>query len=230
MVAFWPMCGHRYDGQLMVIGRAVNGWEGSFSKESLAAEEVRRRVLTDARDVSENGVPEWRANGRCPMLWVSDQWNDPRGGGYTTSRSRLWVLVRELTLTLGIAGSPPASWPSSVCWTNLYKVAPKAGGNPTTSMLNAQRSSAIKLLARELDEYRPRIVVVATGKDWYAPFVSALDLRPSDAVGPAVEGVACQGGRIWVFAKPPTYMPPGVDVEGYRADIARAVARLADIA
>lgn len=227
LTALWPMCGHRYDGRLMIVGRAPNGWEGGFTPSALGIQRERAKVLRFARDVAEKGVPEWRKPGRCPMLWVADQWNDPRGGGYTTNKSRLWLLVREMAGTLRLPASASEEWPSAVCWSDLYKVAPKENGNPREWLKRAQLASACRLLAREVQELNPRLVVVLAGREWYAPFVETLGLKLKGVAGPAVEAVALQGDRQWLLAKPPTYMAPGVTVEAYQSDVVSTALHLA---
>jgi hypothetical protein len=219
MTALWPMCGHRYDGRLLIVGRAPNGWEGRFTAQALQDSHKRTEILKFAREVAEDGVLEWRRPGRCPMLWVSDQWDDPRGGGYNTSKSRFWLVAREVARALALPGSTSRDWPSALCWSDLYKIAAKDTGNPTTSLMRAQFSVATELLAQEVRELSPKLVLVLAGFDWYSPFVDALGLEQKKLHGPSVEAISQDGETRWLFVTAPTYMRPGISVESYRRDI-----------
>jgi hypothetical protein len=85
LTAFWPMRGHNWNGELMVVGRAVNGWTDPWLPTT-AVDPVRRSdILAMTLRASEG-------KGRdCPMLWVSKGWGGARHVQYET----VGVLARH---------------------------------------------------------------------------------------------------------------------------------------
>jgi hypothetical protein len=64
LTAFWPMVGHKYTGNLMVVGRAVNGWIDHITVDKLGDPAARGALLKAARRTAEG-------SGACPMGWVT---------------------------------------------------------------------------------------------------------------------------------------------------------------
>ena len=88
LVGFWPMVGHAYSGELLVIGRAVNGWIGHVDVGELADPATRRAFATAARRSSEG-------TGDCLMGWVTYRWGIS-DGSYSTARSAFWRHIRSV--------------------------------------------------------------------------------------------------------------------------------------
>jgi hypothetical protein len=196
---FWPKVGRHYDGGLMLVGRAVNGW-------------IDRWEPGDGRDPGELAAGARRtAEGMvigCPMGWVLDRWGK-RDGGYNTARSQFWDTVRRVAVSLHPEWS--ADWPSHLVWSNLAKVAPYDGGNPGSASLRLQRGLAgAALLAREVAELAPRRILALTGRWWFAPFADALggDLGQREGL---VEAAELRGEQhIVVAVHPMTRSPEAV--------------------
>lgn len=198
---FWPKIGSRWQGDLLVAGRAVNGWIDRW----IPAESPDPEALA----ATARGTGEDTVNGD-QLGWVLEAWQR-RGAGYKTSRSQFWETVRRVC----IEGRPDrvSDWPSYIAWTNLLKVAPWTGGNPGSRLRAAQRDMGFALLAREIEELNPRRVVVLAGRWWFAPFAEALglDVRWQDGY---VEGIADEPKRRWVIAvHPMTRSPRAVAAE-----------------
>lgn len=192
---FWPKIGRLFDGNLMIVGRAVNGWIDNWQPSDSA--DVAMLAAT-ARATGEDGV-----NGD-PLGWVLQAWQ--RGNDqYNTSRSQFWETIRRVVTTNRAGVS--ANWPAQIAWTNLYKVAPWTGGNPSARLRRAQLPVAVRLLEREVAELDPSTVVVFAGRWWFEPFASALGLGMVWQDG-LVEGVADSGGRRWVVAVHPMTRSP----------------------
>jgi hypothetical protein len=196
---FWPKVGRRYDGGLMLVGRAVNGW-------------IDRWEPGDGRDPGElaaiaRRTAEGRVNG-CPMGWVLDRWGK-HDDGYNTARSQFWDTVRRVAV--GLHPEWSADWPSHLVWSNLAKVAPYDGGNPGSASLRVQRGLAgAALLAREVDELAPRRILAFTDRWWFAPFAEALgaDLEQREGL---VEAAGRRGEQhIVVAVHPMTRSPEAV--------------------
>ena len=201
LVPFWPLRGAGYDGDLLVIGRSVNGWVADWTAEQLRDRDGRRQVLDWLRRDAEPAVGD-------RMAWVTDRWGATTG--YNTRRSAFWRVLADL-----ISRHRDPAWPGRLVWTNLYKVSPAAGWNPGADLQLAQRARAAELLRIELETYQPRRVLAVTG-DWAEPFLRPLDLNLTRASG-LVTGTANRGGVPWVVAKHPMGKPHAAFVAAVRA-------------
>jgi hypothetical protein len=173
ITGFLPMVGQKYSGELMVVGRAVNGW--THAPQDLVALESRMSYASAVhKSVTEN-MP-----GECPMSWVTACWSN--GESYNTRKSAFWRVIRLVVRELSIADVTDESqpWPSNLVWSNLYKVAPVDGGNPGGSLRALQRNGCVKLLEIEVKNFQPRRLLFLTGYSWVQPFISSIwekDLR-----------------------------------------------------
>ena len=186
----------------MVVGKAVNGWIDEIETARLGDADERARLVTDARRTAEGeGI-------LCPMGWVTDAWG--RGGGdYSTARSAFWRQIRGVLSAVDPASSGDPAWSSRLAWSNLAKIAPAAGGNPGGVLLEVQRNLGPDLLRHEVDELRPRRVLVLTGRSWFEPFAVRLGLDVQWRTG-LVEGVVSGGEIRWVIAKHPQGKPRSI--------------------
>lgn len=198
LVPFWPLRGRRFDRELLVIGRSVNGWVADWTPTQLRDPELRRQAVAWLRHDAE--PPDGDR-----MAWVRDLWG--AATGYNTRRSAFWRVVRRISS--GPEG--PDDWPGHLVWTNLYKVSPAAGWYPGSDLQRAQREAAIALLRREMQEFAPRRVLALTG-GWIDPFVKGLELRLRARSG-LVEALGTDGTRPWVVAKHPMGNPEDRYVE-----------------
>ena len=192
---FAAQSGANYTGGLLVIGRATNGWREPFRADALMTSAGRGKATAKAF-AGDGGEPD-------PMAWVSRQWSGPEFP-YKTGSSAFWRVVRSTVLALKLATPDDDRWPSSVAWTNLYKVAPN-GANPPDSLANAQLPSCIDILRAEIDLLEPQRVLFLTGEAWAQPFLEGL--RFSVAAGsppPPVEaaGRIAGGARVVIAPHP----------------------------
>src|ERR1022692_1334861 len=145
---FWPMIGHRYDQELLIVGRAVNGWSVRWNaNEQVSVEEIATLAAT-ARHQSEG-------DGADPMDWVT--WFDGDRTEYSTRSSAFWRVARRVCE--GLLGESD-DWPSALAWTNLVKVTPWGHGNPGGKTLSVERELGPALFAREIAELQPRRILV----------------------------------------------------------------------
>jgi hypothetical protein len=199
---FLAMEGHLYRNELMVVGRAVNGW-GSDIEPSRLASPVEAAAVADEVMASVNGA------GPCPMTWVTDHWGNPRPK-YNTATSAFWRVIREVTDRLEIADTNEPSWPSHLVWSNLYKVSPNPVGNPSAALCRIQLPGCLELLELEMSIYRPRRLLMLTGEDWANPFLERLGFRPSassefrwvEAEGETANRAPNEPARVVVAAHP----------------------------
>ena len=151
LAGFCPLRGCRYQGELMVVGRAINGWrdEACLPKGPAGAGDLER-IACELSKIS--------------MSWVSRHWQS-RPPEYNTRRSAFWRVIRSVSLKL-VAGARDDDWPTHLVWSNLYKVAPWAGGNPPAALQHVQRDGCKKLLNLEISAFRPKRVLFLTGWNW----------------------------------------------------------------
>ncbi len=144
------------DSGLMIFGRAVNGWLDPITLDSIATPANRELVI-------EALLKEF-CDEKCPMSWIEkpQKWN--------WKRSAFTRLMHQLTVKLLPESDAP--WHSRIIWSNLYKVAPYDGGNPSNRLCSAQEQACLRYFAKELEIWRPRRVVLVTGWNWAQPFVN----------------------------------------------------------
>jgi hypothetical protein len=206
ITGFMAMVGQAYTRELMVVGRAVNGWRTECTPEALTTEANLQQFV---QDVLYNVTEE----ASCPMRWVSTAWGSTTD--YNTRRSAFWRAIRRVVGALNIADIEDAAWPSCLIWSNLYKIAPVAGGNPSATLCSLQLNGCVSLLEEEFQTYRPRRLLFLTGIGWADPFVKHLtpsltvmpDSRYVQAVGKMLE--SSHDASTMVVAVHPQGKPEG---------------------
>jgi hypothetical protein len=188
--AFAARKGHQWPGDVMFCGRALNGWLDPFELEDLGTELARLRVAeaiiaSSTRSICE-GDDKMLEDPACvglddPMHWVNHTRNISNRGyrkGSVATSSAYWRLIGKLLPELRQSNQMCdglGCWATSVAWSNLYKLAPWAGGNPFGRLATAQFASCFEILVQELIALRPRCVVFLTEvnktqEGWFGPF------------------------------------------------------------
>jgi hypothetical protein len=190
LTTFFPMRGSAATGELMVIGRAVRGWQKSpWTADDAVDSERRAKIIQEVVDRSST-------KDRCPMQWVNDAWGCPRKKGYNTHTSAFWRVIRSVSESIVGVGE---NWPSKLIWSDLYKVAPFKCGNPWARLIYAQIDACKRHLAEEVALWKPKRVLFLTGWDWAEQFIGYLG-RP---VGERRDGYVQWSGKIELaFAQP----------------------------
>ena len=165
MVGFSAMHGSHYDGELMVVGRAVNSfWRYHFPEEF--------NSLDRATEFARNVVNDSNRTTNCPMGWLNEAWAGEVK--YKARRSTFWRGINAVMQGLAPSTANDENWASKLVWSNLYKVSPEEGGNPSNFVCDLQLSGCLELLQLELEYHEPSRVLFATGMGWAKPFLSAL--------------------------------------------------------
>lgn len=174
LTAFCAIRGDDAAGGLFVAGRALNGWmaPGWLPEEARSADH-RNEIVRDLYTRLQ----------RYPMTWVSDQWE------IQTKWSAFWRVIRSVVAALGIADYWDERWPCRLIWSNLYKVSPFDGGNPSATLCKVQLDYCLRLLSEEFSQWLPQRVLMLTGVDWAEPFMDGLALSRSHKELKYVEAV-----------------------------------------
>lgn len=165
ITGFLACVGRHYEGDLLVVGRAVNTWDGlQFYPDDLRdgkhATAFADQILRTATDgTGDNG----------PMKWVSDDWGASEG--YNTRRSAFWRIAYSTISELSSEKGAGNEWAERLAWSNLYKLAPAEGGNPSERLSMIQFSNCLKLFFLELEMLKPKNVLIMTGLDWAQAFL-----------------------------------------------------------
>jgi hypothetical protein len=165
LTGFSVMKGDSYKGDLMVVGRSVNGWIRGFYPSELKEEKSRSIILNNIIAGSQNDK-------HCPMLWVTE--TPQTAKDYNSNRSAFWRSIRNIVREFNLASVENKYWPSVLLWSNLFKVSPCEGGNPSSELRNIQLSACIELLMTEIELYKPKRILFLTGLGWCYPFLGSL--------------------------------------------------------
>lgn len=162
LTGFLAIQGDCYKGDLMVIGRAVNGWTRGVSPQDLANHSSQKKHV---KDVLQKEVCLQQMN------WVTKNWGAKCG--YNTKKSAFWRAIRGVTEGLNIANNITL-WSSYLVWSNLYKLSPADAGNPSGKLRRIQLPGCRDLLQLEIEIYRPTRLLLLTGSYWADPFLKTL--------------------------------------------------------
>lgn len=190
----WPDMGiaYRPGTDLLVVGRAINGFEPVFEHSRLTSAAGCAAIAQGARTAAE-------AN---RLSWLS---GPGKRGGTIASTSAFWRVVETAVTALpSTAVGAGTDWMSRVAWTNLAKVAPADGGNPKERLHRAQRQHCVALLRQEVEALAPRVVLVVAGADWCEAYADGMPWRGTERPGRApVLDTVNEGGRHWLFCSRP---------------------------
>lgn len=199
LAAFWPMCGVDYEpGKgMLLIGRATNGWDPQFMLRDGGRADELERIVTEA------------SNPTSGMEWVTKLAGAAKqadgSNRYNTNLSAFWRTAHHVAEQCGLVRQPE-SWSNSLAWSNLYKLSPGGGGDPTGAQCEAQLEHCCRLLKLEMEAFQPAVVLVVTGLDWWEPFNAALGYPTQPHEGECVLATG-RGTAKWVVTSRPEYRP-----------------------
>jgi len=160
---FSAIRGAQSSGQLMVFGRAVNGWPPKARPSQLGSPQQTNSLMQQIRGTL-------RQDRGCPMRWVIDREGDH---DYNTRKSAFWRVIRQVTLALEPTAEEQGRWSSFLIWSNLYKVSPFDGGNPGSALKTLQFPFCLQLIEKEISYWAPNRLLFLTGLDWAHPFLQS---------------------------------------------------------
>jgi len=155
--------------RLMVIGRAVNGWEIDFFENCIDAYSTTEAILSQSYDfnaiINPKGIPSI---------------DTPQKRNYFYSSSRFWRLIKYLleeynesdcsTQSVDSWYTDEQHWNQRILWSNLYKVAPRNGNNPEWQLIKPQMQTYIDIVKEEIEVHKPEHILFVTDWNYFAPW------------------------------------------------------------
>jgi hypothetical protein len=136
---------------ILFVGKAVNGWVNAETDIDVLFGNSNERII--ARNDQ--------------MKWVHDL--EGSNEDYNTKKSAFWRVIKKISNNYF-----PSKWYSHVAWSNLCKIAPFKGGNPSDRLYDEQLDSCLKILQKEIEILSPRVVVMFTS-GWEKDFLFYLN-------------------------------------------------------
>ncbi len=193
LVAFRYLRGEKYedgDIKLLVIGRAINGWSAMFIVDDA-------ETILDLWDKQENGEcayicghrysdknkTELKTEQAKGLEWVKSYIKNGKRL-CRTENTPFWSVVRAATQAIHNNKLEDGEWTKHIAWTNLAKLAPVNGGNPSKKLRDEQLGSAKSILEKELTILNPtHILVIAKSNEnnepksdgWIGPFYEIIE-------------------------------------------------------
>lgn len=156
---------------LLFYGRANNGWISSSN---------------DVEELFADGGEDCIFARDNQMEWMAEDVVDD----YRPSSSAFIRTIKN------VASEYYDNWTSHVAWSNLYKVAPWEGGNPSDALCYAQLEDCKKIMQKELAFTSPCAVVMLTGYYWAKDFLEYMN----DGLEPDCIGYEKWGGyEAWAY-------------------------------
>lgn len=143
--------------RLMLVGRAGNGWEVDDGR-TVSAAAYGEKAVEEFNDIDRWG-------------WI----HETNGGlynhteNYCVSSAPFWNYSKAIYEAL--KNSPcEGIWMNNIIWSNLYKISPLEGGNPSKKYQEAELDACKDILKAEMEDARPTHILMMTGYDWFEPF------------------------------------------------------------
>lgn len=170
---FVAMRGKNYDKKgkqdirFLTVGRATNGWGRGLptdNAESFAVE-AYRTFTAQNRFESDWHMQE---NGCNPFSsYIKLDGVKPENGKYFLSKSPF--INTSLNIYGGLCyknAEKSLLLYNEIAWSNIYKVAPTVGGNPSTKLIYAQAQACVSILKEEIRLLEPTHILLEVDKSW----------------------------------------------------------------
>ena len=170
----FPMLGKNFlsSPDLLVFGRATNGWETKFC--------ISNKIDLDG--LIKNSIDSSTEVGnKCPLEWLWNGYNGYKGTTgkkeeYNFRKSSFWRVINKIVIEK--FNRTDKNWTHQIAWSNLYKIAPAEGGNPSNIECNCQFDNSEILFWKEIDLLSPKYILLITDKSWVEDeFIKAKSLK-----------------------------------------------------
>lgn len=189
---FYPSIGKDFtqNRELLIIGQATNGWQPHFTIGNEVTHDIGKLVDDAIRYSKEEGD-------KCSLEWINEEWTNQ---DYSLYRSFFWNITYKLVKTF--YGRNDKDWNNIIAWSNLMKIAPKEGGNPDATLIRAQRGMAAALFKKEIEDLRPKNVLLLTNlQKWAKPILDYNFLEYKTYESGFIEATANLNGSKIIVTK-----------------------------
>lgn len=176
---FTPGIGKHYNQSIMVVGQATNSW--GDCRLTLGSNNNLQSLILELKNVFNTKGLDWIDN--------------PYGSPFLRTMDKLANAFNEKDNISNL---------HKIVWSNLYKIAPTAEGNPRYKAKDIQLEYCKKILFQEIDIFQPKIVIFLTGIDWAGNFLKYEGVKMhSETFGNLVEATASISNSKLIVAKHP---------------------------
>lgn len=164
----------RHGKKLMIVGRAVNGWDKECEwNQGYYANSSPIDLVSKAYEKSLINQLEWVGESWSPK----NKFDDNGKRNYNTAKSPFWQLTKHILKNI----TPEKEWDENnwalrTIWSNLYKVAPAIGGNPNNTLCKLQLEFCKNILNYEINLNKPKYILFITGENWFNDFKDCLPI------------------------------------------------------
>ena len=141
--------------KLMIVGRCLNGWEVDYPDCS-SIENTLNSILNQPSRfydaINEEGIP-----------YIDDKGNEKR---YYYSKSPFWRLIKKVSIEY----NGEKDWNEKFVWSNLYKVSPRRGGNPSWRFIKNKIPTYINIIKKEIETCNTSHILFITDMNWLNPY------------------------------------------------------------
>ena len=157
---FFPSCGSKDEKEIdfLIYGQATNGWKPAFHVDNLPDNLLKESI--EYSNTTDQGE-------LCPLDWVNRKWTE-----HKLYRSFFWNVTYKLINLYNGKKKDDDDWRIHLVWSNLMKISPAEGGNPYGVEWDSQFEGAKKLFTREIEEIRPKLVIILTNWNWAVDFLT----------------------------------------------------------
>jgi hypothetical protein len=164
LALFLASVGKDYKNDLMIVGRAVNGWWIKINKYN---DQDKDSALKCIKEGFSNDGLEWILE-----RWGNVNKDEEYNTFYNTKTSPFWRMAMRLSHEL-IENNDLAL--NKIVWTNLYKVAKEERGNPSEQLMDVQFEKCREILNSEIKLFSPKIIIFLTGLNWAEDFLQGIN-------------------------------------------------------
>lgn len=134
--------------KILFVGRAPNGWY-----ENIYADKTINDILDEAKNcdfdlgkIYTNPIGEGINDKGEKVKWYYN-------------KSAFWQLAKRV---VSLVSPNVGNWSSEIAWTNLFKIAPANGGNPSYDVMLQLIDKSLDILEEEIRLLEPSYVVMVT--------------------------------------------------------------------
>jgi len=187
---FYPVLGKDFikERSLLIVGQATNGWNPNFSVLNVLPDNIDT-LVSEALNYSKE------EEGKCALDWINNDWSK-----YKLYRSFFWNVTYKVVQEH--YGRGDRDWNNIIAWSNLMKIAPTEGGNPDYAEREAQLESCSRLFQQEINDLKPKNVVIMTNLEtWAAPVLDRAGIIMQRKSDECVEAVGMFHGTKIIVTK-----------------------------